>query len=75
MQHHAVQYNSCAINSAFINLIHVQFLLTLSERCSVYFLLFVEVIVGGGAVLDCIMSTTVAYILHSSISMERADEH
>ena len=67
MQHHAVQYNSCAINSAY-----VQFLLTLSERCSFYFMLFVEVRVGGGAGLDCISSTIVAYILPSSILMERA---
>ena len=72
MQHHAVQYNSCEINSAFINLIHVQFLLTLSVRCSFCFMLFAEVTVGGGGVLDSIISTTVAYILPSSILMERA---
>ena len=35
-------------------------------------MLFVEVRVGGGAVLDCIISTIVAYILPSSILMERA---
>ena len=35
-------------------------------------MLFVEVRAGGGAGLDCIISTVVAYILPSSILMERA---
>ena len=67
-----MQYNSCAINSAFLNLTHVQFLLILSESYTFYFIVFVEVIVGGGAVLDRIISTIVAYILPSSILMEKA---
>ena len=37
-----------------------------------YYLLCIEVIVCGGAVLDCIISIIVAYILSSSILIEKA---